>query len=230
MRAKRLLADGVSLASRTRTDVCRNSHIPGDPASSAVRASRGEARCRRRRSGCPHRRHASDAEPRRDSAAVEPLFDGAWPRAAVPLAQARANLILPPGYTPNAEETSESGTRSGEFSPIGNVSLAGPIGAPFRFSATGFSDVDRYFRASDRDLDKVGCATRLEFVDPNNDQGFSPFVAFAPRWRYGPTFSDLLSARQDFNIGFNQRFNFDDSFQRVAIPATARPRQYGRLA
>jgi hypothetical protein len=135
----------------------------------------------------------------------------------VPAAQARANLILPLGYSSNAEETSEGGTRTGQFSPIGNVSLAGPIGAPFRFSATGFGDIDRYFRASDPDLDKVGGSARLQFVDPNNDQGFSPFVAFAPRWECAPTFSELLSARQDFNIGFNQRFNFDGSFQRVAI-------------
>jgi hypothetical protein len=135
----------------------------------------------------------------------------------IPGAQARASLILPLGYNSNAEETSQGGTRTGEFSPIGNVSLAAPIAAPFRFSATGFGDIERYFQASSADLDKVGGSARLQYVDPGNDQGFSSYIAFAPRWQYAPTFSDLLSARQDFNIGFNQRFNFDGSFQRVAI-------------
>jgi hypothetical protein len=137
----------------------------------------------------------------------------------IPAAQARANLILPLGYNSNAEEASDGGTRTGEFSPIGNLSLAGPIGAPFRFTATGFGDIERYFQAPDSDLDKIGGSARLQYVDPGNDQGFSPYVAFAPRWEYAPTFSDLLSARQDFNIGFNQRFNFDGSFQRAAISA-----------
>ncbi len=135
----------------------------------------------------------------------------------IPSAQARANFILPLGWNSNAEEISQGGTQTGEISPFGNVSLAAPIGAPFRFTATGFGDIDRYFDASDADLDKVGGSARLQYVDPNNDQAFSPYVAFAPRWEFAPTFSDQLSARQDFNIGFNERFNFDGSFQRVAI-------------
>jgi hypothetical protein len=141
----------------------------------------------------------------------------------IPAGQARANLILPLGYNSNAEEASEGGTQTGEFSPLGNVSLAEPIGAAFRFTATGFGDIDRYFQAPGTDLDKVGGSARLQYVDPGNDQGFSPYVAFAPRWQYAPTFSDLLSARQDFNIGFNQRFNFDGSFQRAAISGDSSP-------
>lgn len=135
----------------------------------------------------------------------------------IPSAQIRANLIFPFGWNSNAEEISQGGTPTGEISPLGNVSLAGPVGAPFRFTATGFGEIDRYFQASDTDLDKLGGSARLQYVDPNNDQSFSPYVAFAPRWSFEPTFSDQLSFRQDFNIGFNQRFNFDGSLQRVAL-------------
>ena len=135
----------------------------------------------------------------------------------VPSPQLRANVILPLGWNSNAEEVSHGGTQTGEFSPVGNVSLAAPIGAPFRFTATGFGDIDRYFRASDVDLDKLGGSARLQYVDPNNDQAFSPYVAFGARWEFAPTFSDQLSARQDFNIGFNKSFNFDGAFQRVAF-------------
>ena len=135
----------------------------------------------------------------------------------IPSAQARANFIFPFGWNSNPEELSQGGPQSWELSPLGNASIAAPIGSPFRFTATGFGDIDRYFSASNADLDKLGGNARLQYVDPNNDQAFSPYVVYAPRWDFAPTFSDQLSFRQDFNIGFNQRFNFDGNFQRVAI-------------
>jgi len=135
----------------------------------------------------------------------------------IPSAQLRANFIFPFGWNSNAEQISQGGTQTLEISPVGNVSLSGPIGAPFRFTATGFGEMDRYFSASNVDLDKAGGSARLQYVDPNDDQAFSPYVAIAPRWDFAPTFSDQLSARQDFNIGFNRRFNFDGAFQRVAL-------------
>lgn len=135
----------------------------------------------------------------------------------IPSAQFRANLILPFGWNSNAEEVSHGGTQTLESTPLGNASIAAPIGPLFRFTATGFGEMDRYFSASNADLDKLGGSARLQYVDPNNDQAFSPYVAFAPRWEFAPTFSDQLSARQDFNIGFNKRFNFDGAFQRVAL-------------
>ena len=67
------------------------------------------------------------------------------------------------------------------------------------------------------DLDKFGVSGRLQYVDPASDQAFSPFVAVAPRWDYLPTFSDQVSARQNFNLGFNKRFNFDGDFAPVSI-------------
>ena len=79
------------------------------------------------------------------------------------------------------------------------------------------SESDRYFRASDADLDKFGVSGRLQYVDPTNDQAFSPYLAIAPRWDYLPTFSDQISAQQNFNLGFNKRFNFDGSLAPLPI-------------
>jgi hypothetical protein len=56
---------------------------------------------------------------------------------------------------------------------------------------------------------------RFQYVDPNNDQGFSPYVAYAPRFDFLPTFSEVVAARQDVNLGFNKRFNLDGNFQSV---------------
>ncbi len=77
--------------------------------------------------------------------------------------------------------------------------------------------MDRFFRASSADLDKAGSSLRLQYVDPTNDQAFSPYVAVAPRWDYLPALSDQISARQDFNLGVNKRFNFDGGFQPVPV-------------
>jgi hypothetical protein len=136
----------------------------------------------------------------------------------IPSPQFRANFLFPFGWTSNAEEIFDGGVRTGEISPFGNVSWAAPVDAlPLRVTATGFAESDRYFRASDVDLDKAGGSARLQYVDPTNDQAFSPYLAIAPRFDYRPLYSDQISARQDFNLGFNKRLNFDGDFEPVAI-------------
>ena len=136
----------------------------------------------------------------------------------LPSPDLRSNLLFPFGYNSNAEELQHGGTPTTELNPTGNISWAAPVGAlPLRVTVNGFAESDRFLRASDVDLDKAGGSARLQYVDTSNDQAFSPYVAFAPRWDFLPTFSDQISARQDFNVGFNKRFNFDGNFQHVAL-------------
>jgi hypothetical protein len=56
-----------------------------------------------------------------------------------------------------------------------------------------------------------------QYVDPTNDQAWSPYFAITPRFSYLPTFSDQTEARQDFNLGFNKSFRFDRSFQLIPV-------------
>jgi hypothetical protein len=133
----------------------------------------------------------------------------------IPSPQLRANVLFPFGWNSNPDELSSGGTSSWKMSPLGNISLVAPIGSTFRFTASGSSESDRYFSASEADRDKLTGSARLQYVDPSNDQAISPYVAITPRWEFEPTFSDQVSARQDFNIGFNKRFNFDGSFQPI---------------
>jgi hypothetical protein len=144
----------------------------------------------------------------------------------IPTTQWRFNIVAPFGYTSNAEEIATGGTQTFEYGPVGNFSFAGPLaGLPLRLTLSTFVDADRFARAPNAalaslgviDLDRIGGNARLQYVDPDNDQSFSPYIAFAPRWSYQAGFSDLLEARQDLNIGFNKRFNFDGSFQPLAI-------------
>ena len=133
-----------------------------------------------------------------------------------PAPQWRFNLLAPLGYNSNAEELSHGGTGTLETSPFGSLSWAAPVASlPLRVTVGVGGESDRYFRASDADLDKFGLSGRLQYVDPANDQAISPYVSVAPRWDYLPTFSDQISARQNFNLGFNKRFNFDGSFAPV---------------
>jgi hypothetical protein len=99
----------------------------------------------------------------------------------IPGPQIGANFLAPFGWDSNPEEVSHGGPQSWETSPWGNVSMSASIGAPFRFTATGFGDLNRYFSASDANVDRIGGSARLQYVDPTNDQAFSPYVAIAPR-------------------------------------------------
>ena len=134
-----------------------------------------------------------------------------------PSPQWRFNFLFPFAYNSNAEEV-RGGSQALELSPLGNLSWAAPLGGlPLRLTLNANVNSDRYPQVPDADLDKIGGSARLQYVDPDNDQAFSPYFAFAPRWDFAPTFSDQLSERQDFNLGFNQRFNFDGGFQRLAL-------------
>jgi hypothetical protein len=135
--------------------------------------------------------------------------------AQAPSPQFRANALLPLGWSSNAEKSSQGGPSSGQWRPVGKLSWASPVGdLPLRATVTGFAQTDRYFQASDGDIDKTGGSARLQFVDPGDDQAFSPYLVVAPRWDFAPTFARETSARQDFNIGLNKRFNFDANFHR----------------
>jgi len=139
--------------------------------------------------------------------------------AQLPSAQLRAGFFGPLGWNSNPREVASGGPTSWETTPLGNMSVAAPIGAPFRVTFAGFGEINRYFSAPDANVDRLGGSVRLQYVDPTNDQAFSPYVAYAPRWQWAAQDSFLNETRQDFNLGFNKRFNLDGSFQLVPIAA-----------
>jgi len=130
--------------------------------------------------------------------------------------QFRFNFLAPFAYNSNAEEIRVGGTPTLELSPVGNLSFAAPLfDLPVRLTANVVVENDRYIESRGADLDKIGGSVRLQYVDPNNDQSFSPYVAYAPRFDFIPTFADEVATRQDVNLGFNKRFNLDGNFQRI---------------
>jgi hypothetical protein len=129
----------------------------------------------------------------------------------------RFNFLAPFTYNSNAEETG-AGTSTFELSPLANLSLAAPLSdLPLRLSASLNVESDRFLQSREADRDKIGGSLRFQYVDINNDQGFSPFFAYAPRVDFIPAFSHLSATRQDINLGINKRFNFSENLQQVPL-------------
>ena len=105
----------------------------------AQRADSGERRQRRERTPC-WRCQPVDAR-----SLDEPLCDEPGPRVANPAAPARRNLLAPLGWDTNPEPVQSGGMPTWETSPLGSVSLSAPIGAPFRFTASGFGELNTFF-------------------------------------------------------------------------------------
>ena len=133
-------------------------------------------------------------------------------------AQFRVNVIAPINFDSNVEEVSSAGARSWGTFPSGNVSWAAPAAdLPLRITASVNSEFRRFSDAPNADVNRLTISGRLQYVDPTNDQAFSPYFAVTPRFSYLPAFSEQTEARQDFNFGFNKRFNFNGALEPVAI-------------
>jgi hypothetical protein len=133
------------------------------------------------------------------------------------------NGLLPIGYNSNAEAAQVGGAAAAEISPVGSLSWsAAAFDLPLRVTASLRVESDRFINASQADLDKLGGSLRLQYVNPDNDQSFSPYLAYAPRADFAPTFALVVATRQDLNLGFNKTFNFDAAWQRIAPAGNTR--------
>jgi hypothetical protein len=134
--------------------------------------------------------------------------------------QVRFNGLLPLNWDSNPLELGSGSDASWGTFPVGNLSAAAPVGdLPFRVSVSARSEFRSFFNEPDVDIDRLTFSGRIQYVDPTNDQAFSPYFAITPRFSYLPTFSDQTEARQDFNLGFNKSWHFNRSFE--LIPAAA---------
>jgi hypothetical protein len=132
--------------------------------------------------------------------------------------QIRLNGLVPLNFDSNPLELGSGSPASWGTFPVVDLSAAAPLGdLPFRVSVSARSEFKRFSNTSDADVDRLTFSGRVQYVDPTNDQAFSPYFAVTPRFSYLPTFSDQTEARQDFNLGFNKSFHFDGSFQPVPI-------------
>jgi len=131
------------------------------------------------------------------------------------------NVLVPFSFNSNPEELNTAfggGTNTAEFSPIVGLSFSSPLfDLPFRVTANVRAEVDRFTQAPSVDFDKVGGNARIQYVDPTNDQAYSPYIVYAPRWDFTPFYQSWFETRQDLSFGVNKTFNYDANFRRVAF-------------
>lgn len=128
------------------------------------------------------------------------------------------NGLAPLFFNSNAEAMAgpAGGTNSAEFNPIVGASWSTPVfDLPFKFTGNARAELERFTQAPNADFDKVRLSARLQYVDANDDQAFSPYISYSPRWDFAPFYKSWLDTRQDLTVGINKIFNYDASFQRV---------------
>jgi hypothetical protein len=119
--------------------------------------------------------------------------------------------LAPLNYTSNADWQRSGGTETLEGSPEVRFGLTAPVfDLPLRFSSSVAVEFDRMVESNAGEFDKVRPRVQLQYVDAENDQAFSPFLGFSPRWDFRPTFDDNFATRYDLNLGVQKAFNFDD--------------------
>jgi hypothetical protein len=135
--------------------------------------------------------------------------------------QFRLNFLAPLNYDSNPLELGAGSDSSWGTFPVANLSAAAPLNdsLPFRVSVNGRSEFRRFFDNSDADVDRLTFSGRIQYVDPHDDQAWSPYFAITPRFEYLPTFSDQREARQDFNLGVQKSWHLDSSLQLIPTAA-----------
>jgi hypothetical protein len=127
------------------------------------------------------------------------------------------NIVAPLQYNSNASQANRNGQEALEANPDVRLSYATQLfDSNFRFTGQLRYDGE-YFGppVGNRNVDFLRLNARVQYVNPNNDQAYSPYFAFAPRWSYEPFVATNIANRQDLNVGVQKRFNFDGNFVRV---------------
>jgi hypothetical protein len=137
---------------------------------------------------------------------------------ATPRPQFNLNILAPVWFNSNTQFLTSGGTSTMEGSPIVRVAGASQLfGTPLRISGAASAEFERFVDAKDAAVDYFRSSARIQYINLGNDQGFSPFISYAPRMDFDPTFAHNFATRQDLNLGIDKVFNFDDRFNRVPV-------------
>ncbi len=132
------------------------------------------------------------------------------------------NALAPLFYNSNPEFRSSGGPQSLEGSPVARLGWASQLlGTPLRVSGVASLEWERFPNANAASVDYFRSSARMQYINPGDDQGFSPFFAYVPRMDFEPTIGDNFATRQDVNFGFDKTFNFDGGFNRVPAAANS---------
>src|SRR6516164_2089188 len=139
---------------------------------------------------------------------------------AVPTPQFTLNVLAPALYNSNAQFLSSGGSKTLEGSPLVRLGWASQLfDTPIRVSGAASFETERFVNAPGAAIDYIRTSARAQYVNPENDQDYSPFLSYVPRLDFDPTFANNFATRQDLALGVDKVFNFDGAFNR--IPASS---------
>ena len=141
---------------------------------------------------------------------------------AVRAPQFTLNVLAPALYNSNAQFLSSGGTQTLEGSPLVRLGWASQLfDTPIRVSGAASLETERFINAPGAAIDYIRPSARAQYINPENDQDYSPFLSYVPRLDFDPTFANNFATRQDLNLGIDKVFNFDGAFNRVPVSSNS---------
>ncbi len=126
------------------------------------------------------------------------------------------NVLAPALFNSNAQFLSSGGSQTLEGSPLVRLGWASQLfDSPIRVSGAASLETERFVNAPGAAIDYIRTSARAQYINPENDQDYSPFLSYAPRLDFDPTFANNFATRQDLNLGVDKVFNFDGDFNRL---------------
>jgi hypothetical protein len=136
---------------------------------------------------------------------------------AVPAPQFTLNILAPALFNSNAQFLSSGGSQTLEGSPLVRLGWASQLfSTPIRVSAAASIENERFVNAPGAAIDYIRPSARAQYINPQNDQDYSPFLSYVPRLDFDPTYANNFATRQDLALGIDKVFNFDGAFNRIA--------------
>ena len=135
---------------------------------------------------------------------------------AVPAPQFTLNVLAPALYNSNAQFLSSGGSQTLEGSPLVRLGWASQLfDTPIRVSGAASLETERFVNAPGAAIDYIRPSARAQYINPVDDQAFSPYLSYVPRLDFDPTLANNFATRQDLNLGIDKVFNFDGAFNRL---------------
>jgi len=110
---------------------------------------------------------------------------------AVPTPQFTLNVLAPALYNSNAQFLSSGGSKTLEGSPLVRLGWASQLfDTPIRVSGAASLETERFVNAPGAAIDYIRTSARAQYINPENDQDYSPFLSYVPRLDFDPTFAN----------------------------------------
>jgi hypothetical protein len=133
-----------------------------------------------------------------------------------PTPQFTLNVLAPALFNSNAQFLPSGGSKAFQGSPLVRLGWASQLfDTPIRVSGAASFETERFVNGPGAAIDYIRPSARAQYINPENDQDYSPFLSYVPRLDFDPTFANNFATRQDINFGINKVFNFDGAFNRV---------------